>query len=235
VEAGLRSFNRKMPEEINRILTDHVSDLLFCPSSISQTNLLNEGIKKGVYHTGDVMYDATLYAIQYSDNNSNILKTLNIQENKYVVVTVHRAENTDNLDRLKTIFDYIMNAVRDKKIVFPVHPRTKKLLIEQSIDLKHCILCEPLGYFDMQKLIQGADIVFTDSGGMQKEAYFHQIPCVTLREETEWIETIQAGWNRLWTNNDYAKPRIQIKEYGDGHAANMMVKLISNFIQDRND
>ncbi len=196
VEAGLRSFNRRMPEEINRVLTDHISDLLLCPTQTAVENLKLEGITKGVHLTGDVMYEALMWAIEKAKKSSKILQELNLIPKNYLLATVHRAENTDNPERLKNILDAFNQL--NKIIIWPVHPRTRKKLKEINWKPKnHLKLIEPVGYLDMVQLESNASLIITDSGGIQKEAYWLQVPCVTLREETEWVETVESGWNKL--------------------------------------
>jgi UDP-GlcNAc3NAcA epimerase len=224
VEAGLRSFNRKMPEEVNRVLADHVSTQLFCPTFAAVGNLANEGIRTEVHHVGDVMYDATLAALKQSAI-SGIVERLGLKEGKFAVATVHRAENTDDADRLRQIIDYLRERAAMYPVVMPLHPRTRHAIANTGTSTRGLTICEPLGYLDMTRLIAGCCEVLTDSGGVQKEAYFHRKPCVTLRDETEWIETVECGWNRLWKEDRY-KPRAEISEYGDGHAAEKIVKLI---------
>jgi len=200
VEAGLRSFDRSMPEEINRVLTDHCSDLLFCPTQTAVDNLKNEGITRGVHLTGDVMVDALRYNRQLAAR-SNILEKLNVNSKQYLLVTLHRASNTDIEVNLKTITDALLELARQgETIVFPLHPRTKKQLEKFALYEKlnsAARLIEPLGYFDFLNLLDNAKTVLTDSGGIQKEAYILKVPCITLRENTEWVETIQDGWNVL--------------------------------------
>jgi len=199
VEAGLRSFNRQMPEEINRVLTDHMSDALFCPTQQAVTNLSNEGISLNVFNVGDVMYDAFLYFSQIAQKQSKILKKQGLQETDnnirpYHLATVHRAENTDEPDRLKPIFKALSNL--DCTIVLPLHPRTRNALEKHKITPSPNIqLIDPVSYLDMCQLLKHAQLVLTDSGGLQKEAFFAGVPCVTMRDETEWVETVQAGWN----------------------------------------
>jgi UDP-GlcNAc3NAcA epimerase len=229
LEAGLRSFNRCMPEEINRVLTDHLSTLLLCPTETAVVNLRREGIVEGVHNVGDVMYDAVCVAAAAS-GRSQILDKLGLVERSYALATVHRAESTESNAALTEIVDFLRRQARDRIIVFPVHPRTRKRIAEWRIDLGDILACEPFGYLDMHRLLRSAVAVFTDSGGLQKEAYFHQVPCVTLRSETEWVETIEAGWNRLWKGPDYA-PRREISAFGDGHAAKRGVELIFNFLK----
>ena len=229
LEAGLRSFNRRMPEEINRVLTDHLSTLLLCPTETGVVNLRREGITDGVHNIGDVMYDAACFAAAAS-RRSQILDRLGLVERSYALATVHRAESTESRASLAEIVEFLRRQARDRIIVFPVHPRTRKRISEWRIDLGDILACEPLSYVDMHRLLRSALAVFTDSGGLQKEAYFHKVPCVTLRNETEWMETIDAGWNRLWKGPDYA-PRREISAFGDGHAAERAVGLIFNFLE----
>ena len=229
LEAGLRSFNRRMPEEINRVLTDHLSTLLLCPTETGVVNLRREGITDGVHNIGDVMYDAACFAAAAS-RRSQILDRLGLVERSYALATVHRAESTESRASLAEIVEFLRRQARDRIIVFPVHPRTRKRISEWRIDLGDILACEPLSYVDMHRLLRSALAVFTDSGGLQKEAYFHKVPCVTLRSETEWVETIEAGWNRLWKGPDYA-PRREISAFGDGHAAERAVGLIFNFLE----
>lgn len=197
VEAGLRSYNRKMPEEINRVLTDHLSAFLFCPTDTAVLNLKKEGIVKNVYNVGDVMYDAVMYYLKEAEKCSGILDKLGIRNIPYYLITVHRAENTDSKDKLKKIMDIVSGL--DKKVVFPVHPRTKKALEVFGIRSKvpNLLLITPVSYFNMLVLEKNAKVILTDSGGVQKEAYMLRVPCITLREETEWVETVNAGWNYL--------------------------------------
>lgn len=224
VEAGLRSYNRRMPEEINRVLTDHLSAMLFCPTHAAVENLAKEGIRAGVHHVGDVMYDATLAAARAAAA-SRILESLGLQADGYFVATVHRAENTDDPSRLRQIVGLLQEQARGCPVVLPLHPRTRMALDAHGISTTGLELCEPLGYLDMTMLLVRSRGVFTDSGGVQKEAYFHRKPCVTLRDETEWIETVECGWNRLWNEASY-RQRRDISEYGDGHAADQIVQLL---------
>jgi len=226
VEAGLRSFNRTMPEEINRVIADHLSTLLFCPTAVAIKNLAAEGIKNGVHATGDVMHDATLAGIQHAKDTSSILSTLRLKPRTYAVATIHRAENTDDIGRFTQIVRWLEAAAVNLPVIWPVHPRARSILAKYSLMLKDMQLIEPLGYLDMIWLVHNAAAIYTDSGGLQKEAYFHRVPCVTLRDETEWVETIEAGWNRLWTVAHYA-PRREISDYGDGDAARRIAEIIS--------
>lgn len=229
LEAGLRSFNRVMPEEINRVLTDHVSALLFCPTETAIANLRNEGVVEGVHDIGDVMYDATQFAAAQA-RRSSVLERLGLEERGYAVATVHRAESTDTRENLAAIISYLQDRARDCPVVLPLHPRTRQQIARWDLDLGPILACDPLGYLDMHRLLQSAVAVYTDSGGVQKEAYFHRVPCVTLRSETEWVETVAAGWNRLWQGPDYA-PRRDIAAYGDGHAADKALDLVAAYLQ----
>ncbi|MBK5114842.1 MAG: UDP-N-acetylglucosamine 2-epimerase (non-hydrolyzing) [Candidatus Heimdallarchaeota archaeon] len=193
LEAGLRSFNRRMPEEINRILTDHCSDFLFCPTQIAIENLKKEGIKDGVYYVGDTMFEI---AHLVEDKVDAVPKRTDIPNN-YILATIHRAENTTS-ERLPTIMQNL--GALKHQVVLPLHPRTKKKLEELGkLDIfsEKISFIEPIGFFEFTKLLKEAKAVITDSGGVQKEAYWHKIPCVTVREQTEWLETIEAGGNVL--------------------------------------
>jgi UDP-GlcNAc3NAcA epimerase len=225
VEAGLRSFNRRMPEEINRVLADHLSELLLCPTKTAIANLKAEGIVKGVHAVGDVMYDTTLAAVARAEERSRILESLALAPKSYAVATLHRAENTDDPQRLRAVISWLETSALAQPVIMVVHPRTRKVMAALGIAPHGLRLLDPLGYLDMARLVHDANAVFTDSGGLQKEAYFHRVPCVTLREETEWVETVEAGWNRLWSGPDY-RPRHDIADYGDGHAATVIAKLL---------
>lgn len=204
VEAGLRSFNRRMPEEINRVLTDHLSALLLTPTATADTNLQNEGIQKGVHRVGDVMYDAVLFYRDLARKNADVLSSLNLQSKKFALATIHRAENTDDPQRLGEIFSALKQIAADFPIVLPLHPRTKKILESETgsrsaspMAIANLHLIAPVSYLNMLALESEAKVVLTDSGGVQKEAFFFGVPCVTLREETEWVETVEAGWNTI--------------------------------------
>ncbi|MEL6963991.1 MAG: UDP-N-acetylglucosamine 2-epimerase (non-hydrolyzing) [Pseudomonadota bacterium] len=225
VEAGLRSFNRRMPEEVNRVLSDHISEILFCPTTTAVDHLAKEGITDGVHLVGDVMYDATIFAREAARQRSTIMGDLNLVDGSYILLTLHRAENTDDPSRLAEICRYVEEHAGTSKLVFPVHPRTRHAFQRQRLEINGCQMIEPVGYIDMHRLIAGASMVMTDSGGLQKEAYFHRKPCLTLRDETEWVETIEAGWNRLWTSPGYA-PRREIDVYGDGDAGFKIAQII---------
>lgn len=242
VEAGLRSFNKAMPEELNRICTDHVSDLLLCPTQEAISQLKREGIEKGVHHVGDVMYDAALVFGKIADASSHILHDQSLADKRYFLVTCHRAENTDAPQRLLAIFEALKTlSSPDFLVVLPLHPRTRARLAAlgvnpEALGLK---ILPPISFLDMVALEKHAFAILTDSGGVQKEAYFHGVPCVTLRDETEWVETVSTGWNTL-VGADKAKimsvansmrkdnkDRPPIPDYGDGHAAEKVVKLLA--------
>jgi UDP-N-acetylglucosamine 2-epimerase (non-hydrolysing) len=198
VEAGMRSFDKSMPEEINRILTDHCSDLLFCSTRTAVENLKREGIIKGVHLTGDVMIDSLLYNKEIAESKSKILNDLDLKNKRYLVATIHRASNTDNKEKLQNIVAAFSEI--EETIVFPVHPRTEKFLKEYGLydKLKASVkLIKPVGYLDFLKLMNHAKKIITDSGGIQKEAYILKVPCIALRENTEWVETVEDRWNVL--------------------------------------
>jgi len=236
VEAGLRSFNRQMPEEINRVVADHLSDLLYCPSATAVTNLAAEGITRGVHLVGDVMLDVLNWAKERADAAvPGVLSRLELKEREYLLATVHRSENTDNQDRLAGILK-ALNAL-EEPVIFPVHPRTLKVINnggKQALG-PHVRLIEPLGYFDMVSLSRSARLILTDSGGLQKEAYWLGVPCITLRDETEWVETVTAGWNILagansekilQTVRSLAPPASRAPLYGEGVVAEKCVDLL---------
>jgi UDP-N-acetylglucosamine 2-epimerase len=234
VEAGLRSFNRAMPEEVNRVLTDHVSNFLFCPTDTAIENLTKEGVTKGVYRVGDVMYDALLHNIVIARKRSQVLERLGLSKGTYALATVHRAANTDDPQRLRSILGAFSSL--STKVVFPVHPRTQKMIREWGLTgISNVQFIEPQGYFDILILQENANCILTDSGGMQKEAYLLGVRCITLREETEWVETVSAGWNKL-VGVDQAAIRDsfetwhpageQLALYGDGHAAEQICDIL---------
>lgn len=225
VEAGLRSFNRRMPEELNRVLTDHLSTLHLCPTGSAVQNLANEGITKGVHHVGDVMFDATVFAAKQAGRRSNILSDLSLTAGNYAVATVHRAENTDQPQQLHAVVDYLKSCAARLPVVLPLHPRTERAARRFGIDFGILTVIAPVGYLDMARLLSTASEVYTDSGGLQKEAYFNRVPCTTLRDETEWTETVTCGWNRLWQGPPYNERR-EIDEYGEGRAAFMIAELL---------
>ncbi len=236
VEAGLRSFNRAMPEEVNRVLSDHLSSLLFAPTRAAVENLKNEGITKGVFHTGDVMYDTAVMFGGISDRRSRALEDMQLSPGEYFLATIHRAENTDSPQRLKSILSALMQLNEQTPVVLPLHPRTAKMIDSMGMktEIESLSLIPPVSYLDMVVLEKNAKIIITDSGGVQKEAYFHGIPCVTLRDETEWVETVEAGWNRI-VGSDTGKilTAVQnagkgqpIADYGNGNAATAIVDVL---------
>jgi UDP-GlcNAc3NAcA epimerase len=224
VEAGLRSF-RPMPEETNRILADRVSRWLFCPTSTAAENLRREGITAGVHQIGDVMYDVSLMMRERARKMSTILARLGLMPGKFQLATLHRAENTDERDALARALDYLSAAAQEWPVVLPLHPRTRQAARRFGLDFAPLMVTDPVRYLDMVALLDSCIRVLTDSGGLQKEAYFFRKPCITLRDATEWVETIEAGWNRLWIGPDYA-PRRDIGEYGDGTAAEKVATVL---------
>lgn len=239
VEAGLRSFNRQMPEEINRVLTDHASDILFVPTEAAQRNLLKEGVSgENVRIVGDVMLDAARFYSDMADQKSNILGSLSLVPGEYVLATLHRAENTNSKDRMKNILSGFSGC--NDRIVLPVHPRTQKTIEEFGLVLPANVMAiEPVGYLDMVALEKGARLITTDSGGVQKEAYFHGVPCVTLRDETEWVELIEVGANILVGADSEKIKTVMTKDvsflsaketglYGDGAAGRRIVEFLTS-------
>jgi UDP-N-acetylglucosamine 2-epimerase len=240
VEAGLRSFNKKMPEEINRILVDRISRLLFCPTTTAVENLEKEGITNGVHLVGDVMYDAALHNKELA-KKSQILEELGLKAKGYLLVTVHRPSNTDSRENLEAIVDALVSSGED--VVLPIHPRALKYLKEFKLHAKldnAISLIEPKGYLDFTCLAMNAKKILTDSGGVQKEAYFHGVPCITLREETEWVETVEDGWNTLVGSDknkildairDFLPEGERGESYGDGNAGEKISRIIGEELE----
>ena len=243
VEAGLRSFNREMPEEHNRIVADHCSDLLFCPTQTAVDNLAREGITTGVHLVGDTMYDAVLQFSSIARKRSTLLEELEVEPKTYLLTTIHRPYNTDIPENLQNIFRAF--AEIGEVIVFPVHPRTSKKITDlesqfaQELVPGNVKIIEPVGYLDMLVLEENARLILTDSGGMQKEAYFFGVPCITLRPETEWVETLETGWNVVagahistivkgYQKAINSPPTNRPHLYGDGRASE---KIVSRLIQ----
>ena len=240
VEAGLRSFNLRMPEEVNRIVTDRVSSLLFCPTTTAVENLAAEGITVGVHQVGDVMYDVALFYRDRARQRSDVLQRFGLQAGGYALATCHRAENTDDPDRLREICLGLSDLAACIPVVFPVHPRTRRMIAENRLNplLTRVHRVDPVPFMDMVALLQSARCVLTDSGGLQKEAFFYAVPCVTMREETEWVETVGLGGNRL---AGASRERIRsafeaatapgisppASPYGDGSAANQIVSVLA--------
>jgi UDP-N-acetylglucosamine 2-epimerase len=251
IEAGLRSFNRSMPEEINRVLTDHISSLLFCPTTTAVENLRHEGIVDGVFLSGDVMLDAVLEGRARSSVREDILRRLGIECGSFLLLTIHRAENTDTPRRLSSILESLL--LLHYPIVFPIHPRTRARIdgdplfraMWRQISVKPSIkVIDPVSYLDMLALEQSARIIVTDSGGVQKESYFLGVPCITVRRETEWVETLREGWNtlvppedchrlvnaviRLWETDGAAlREHADRSAFGQGHAADDIVRILA--------
>jgi len=256
IEAGLRSFNRKMPEEVNRVVADHLSTLLFSPTKAGYDNLINEGFKPGItndfspdkpgiFHCGDIMLDNSLYFASIAGAESKILSQYNLNNEKYVLATVHRDHNTDNPENIKSIFNAFIDISKSVKIVLPLHPRTKKILysiihtdlLKKIKQNPNILLLPPVSFLDMINLEKNASMIITDSGGVQKEAYFFNHPCIILRPETEWIEIVKTD-NAVLCGADYSKiinafsyfenkkeynfPKI----FGDGKAAEFILKTI---------
>jgi len=268
VEAGLRSYNRRMPEEINRLLTDHLSTFLFCPTTQAAKNLMKEGIKdsraRRVKNVGDVMYDSILYYSKIADERSTLLQDLGLlaanskrrgsnshsfspnselRTPNYYLATLHRAENTDDPKRFRSILRGLNEIAKDAPVILPLHPRTKKMMevYHLFVAAQRIQLIEPVSYFDMLKLEKNASAIFTDSGGVQKEAYWFRVPCITLREETEWVETLETGWNVLVgtetkrimdeARKDRKRPRRAGRIFGDGTAGKKIVHLVEAFLR----
>ena len=229
VEAGLRSFRRSQPEEINRRGADHLSALLFCPTPQATHNLAAEGVSRGVMLVGDVMYDAALAAAERPEG-ADIVPRLGLMPGDYEVATVHRAENTDDDGQLAKVIDFLK--ARPGQVVLPLHPRTRAALARAGLTLDGITVTDPLGYLEMTHLVKDSSGVLTDSGGLQKEAYFHRVPCITLRDETEWVETVDAGWNRLWQAPETDAPRREITDYGDGNAAGRIAQAAAAYLDE---
>ena len=238
VEAGLRSFNASMAEEINRVATDHISDILFCPTPAAMKNLGREGLVDRAQLVGDVMYEAILHNLKLAEQQSDVLARLSLRPKGYLLTTVHRAENSDNPQRLGAIGD-ALNSIQEP-IVFPVHPRTQAALKQGGHTLgKHIQAVPPVGYFDMLVLQRNARLVLTDSGGMQKEAYCLGTPCITMRDETEWVETVEAGWNTLVGADPgaildavlhFQAPLERPSLYGDGKTSLHIVDALERYV-----
>ena len=259
VEAGLRSFNKRMPEEVNRILTDQVSTFLLCPCSQAVTLLENEGFQnifnRGmlvddtalsnigpdmditndnplVVNVGDVMYDLLLITRKRAEQQSTIMDTLELEEKQFDILTVHRPENTDYPDQFKRIIRFVNEVTSGRTVIMPMHPRTKKIYTDcQEKFAGNIRIIEPVSYFDLLMLLSRSARLLSDSGGMQKEAYWLKVPCITLREETEWVETVQSGWNVLYGNYTGDLTPSDTSDgllYGDGHAAEKFIRILAN-------
>lgn len=242
VEAGLRSFNMRMPEEVNRILADRISTWLFTPTQEASGHLVREGVEPArIHQVGDVMYDVALHhGKRAAARQKRAIDRLGLTKGQYILATVHRAENTDDPTRINAIMDALAEAANDIPVVLPLHPRTRGVLAKQSrleALAKHIRFIDPLGYLDMVELEQSAALIATDSGGVQKEAFFHKVPCVTLRDETEWTELVASGWNHLTppTNKETIVSAIRdalgsqgqhVQPYGDGNAAAKIIQQL---------
>ena len=236
VEAGLRSGDRSMPEETNRIVADHVADLLFCPTQTAMDHLAREGLSERARLTGDIMYDSLLQHLERAEEQSSVLQRLGLERGGYALATVHRAANTDDPAAFERIIDAL--SLLDGPVVFPMHPRARLALSRSDLETPpHVRVIDPAGYLDMLSLERHARAVLTDSGGVQKEAYLLAVPCVTLRQETEWPETLAGGWNVLaGTDPDRivaaaARPRPAgepAKVFGDGQSAQRMIELLEH-------
>jgi UDP-GlcNAc3NAcA epimerase len=238
IEAGLRSFNMKMPEEVNRILTDRVSNILFCPTETAVKNLKNEGYDNfncKIVKSGDVMQDGAMFYKNLAKKPSCKIK------DNYILCTIHRAENTDNKERLKNIFEALEEIGKEKQIILPLHPRTKKIIKNLKVNIENLTIIEPIGYLEMVWLIDNCKLVITDSGGLQKEAYFFEKQCITLRDETEWVELVECGANTLVgadkqmileaykNNSEFAKEKSKLDLYGGGKASENIIKELLSY------
>ncbi|MBC8376171.1 MAG: UDP-N-acetylglucosamine 2-epimerase (non-hydrolyzing) [FCB group bacterium] len=234
IEAGLRSYNRKMPEEINRVVTDVLSDLLFVPTQVAVDNLNREGITSGIYIVGDVMVDALITYTKIAEKKSHVLKELSLEKEKFLLMTIHRPSNADSDERLLSILKEVSRI--DLPVIFPVHPRSRtrveKLISQTDGNIR---IIDPVGYLDMMMLEKYASIIITDSGGVQKEAYLHKTPCLTVRGETEWVETVRDGWNYIVgdqleqisiLSNNFPKPKEWHPHYGDGTSSARIVEIL---------
>lgn len=240
VEAGLRSFNMRMPEEVNRIVADRLSTLLFCPTDTAVANLAKEGVSAGAENVGDVMFDVALFYRERARRHSTALASLGLADRGFALATCHRAENTDDPTRLGEIVAALAEISASLPVVLPIHPRTRKLLADSGLDkhLGNVKVVDPVPFLDMVALEQAAMVILTDSGGVQKEAFFYGVPCITMRDETEWVETVDLGWNRLVGASAMAikkafgdsvqgqLPAVPRSPYGDGHAARRIVQGI---------
>jgi len=233
IEAGLRSFNMKMPEEVNRILTDRVSNILFCPTDTAIQNLKNEGFQNldcKIVKSGDVMQDGAMFYKNLAVKPNTEIK------NSFILCTIHRAENTDNETRLRNIFEALEEIAKEKQVILPLHPRTKKILENLKLNIQNLTIIEPVGYLEMVWLIDNCDFVMTDSGGLQKEAYFFEKQCITLRDETEWVELVECGANTLVgankdkileayrANSSFDKQNSKLDLYGCGKASQNIIR-----------
>ncbi len=244
VEAGLRSYNRLMAEELNRVVTDHLATWCFCPSQTAVRNLDRESIRDGVHLVGDVMFDVLLLHLSRARARTTYLDELGLQPGGFALATVHRAENTDSATRLGAIMAGLEAVAGSVPVVLPLHPRTEAACREQGLSWDRVQIIPPVSYEEMLLLLDGARVVLTDSGGLQKEAYWMQTPCVTLRDETEWVETVEAGWNvlvgadadRICEAVSLAQiPQDRVQLYGDGRASEAIVRLLGDVAEWRRE
>ena len=239
VEAGLRSYNRKMPEEINRVLSDQISSRLYCPTDNAVQNLAKEGITDGVLNVGDIMYDVALHYREIAKEKSDVFERFDLAGKGYILSTTHRAENTDDDARLTAICSAMGAIAEEYPVIFPMHPRTRKII--DSKGLNHMLgsvqIVDPVPFLDMVRLQMDARAILTDSGGVQKEAYFYQVPCITMRDQTEWVETVTAGWNQLVPAETSAITETTLNAtspsdpatglYGNGNTAELICKNLA--------
>lgn len=248
IEAGLRSFNRKMPEETNRVVTDHVSDLLFAPTETAVENLRHEGLQdRLIEHSGDVMFDAALHYLEAARALDSVAQRNGLEDGHFTLATIHRAENTDSDLTLRNILDGLNSVGSEMPVLFPMHPRTLAAIHRARLDVKQFAnihVVPPVSYFEMLNVLNAAGLIVTDSGGVQKEAFFFRTPCVTLRTETEWLETISLGWNRLCSPTSSSEIATACNAmlgvsgekgspYGDGRSGEAILEALIRFIQDR--
>ena len=247
VEAGLRSYDHRIPEETNRLLTDHLSSLLFAPTETAVRSLRKEGITEGVHLVGDVMYEAALHHMKIAEKSSNVLQRLGLAPKQFALATLHRAENADDPERLRGMISALVEISRSLPVVWPVHPRTAAslhALTESLPDATRLKRIEPAGYLDMLLLEKNARVILTDSGGVQKEAMWAETPCVTMRQETVWIETVEAGWNHVGgTSKDtilaaferalHSRPKAGGAPEGGAHPSRKIVELLCTFLRER--
>ncbi|HCE45593.1 MAG TPA: UDP-N-acetylglucosamine 2-epimerase (non-hydrolyzing) [Lentisphaeria bacterium] len=240
VEAGMRSFNRRMPEEINRIVADHLSTVNFCSTQTAMKNLKADNLGKSAVLVGDVMYDCALRFLELAEKRCDPLKRLSLKKKKYSLLTCHRAENTDDKKRLTEIIKAVNKISQDTTVVYPVHPRTVNFIKKYKLSVSEKVMMiKPVGYLEMILLEKNASAIITDSGGVQKEAFFYRVPCITMRDETEWVETAKLGWNRI-TGADSAKivkafadfagtrpTKTGARPYGNGDAAAKITKALA--------
>ncbi|MDV7185651.1 UDP-N-acetylglucosamine 2-epimerase (non-hydrolyzing) [Lutibacter sp. TH_r2] len=240
VEAGLRSFNTKMPEEINRILTDRISDVLLCPTSVAVENLKNEGFKNfnaKIVQCGDIMKDAVEFYSKTSKEKSTIISDLDLTKNEFVLATIHRQENTDDIEKLTSIFKGLEQISKEKKVVLPLHPRTKAILKKNKLNFNIKTI-DPVGYFDMLELLKNCNLVVTDSGGLQKEAFFNKKHCIIARDETEWVELVENGFAKIIKSNQIemlkafreftqSSKKFNIKLYGENVGEEVYLELLN--------